>query len=246
LTLERLILITCILLWLRSLLAQLQTQRSLHWWYAKQSIKLRDEAEEIRNDLLQESFVLRRTLEISSLGDQEKNHCDALKTMEKLHCSLKELSDRLSPPFVEDSLPRSIQHLLESWQSRYPSISIQSSLPLEWQQDNYEHCQAILMMLDELLQMSLSELPIADSISIRLQQQGTQGQLITQFQYATASAPNSCLNSSNLKHLRRIFQFLIPGNCSYQSTHSMMHWHFYWQLSENLGNHVATQKLGGK
>jgi hypothetical protein len=231
------IIVICILLLLGLLTTHLQAQRSLRWWHLRQSMKLRREAEEIRNGLLQESFVLRRNLEMFHINQGEQATAgepsrDCLETMEKFHRSLKELSDRLSLPFIDESLPQAIQHLLESWQLRYPAIAVNASLPAEWVPDRYEHRRAILMVLDDLCQITLSELSTLDSIMVSLQQKGQTGRLITQFAYSSPSTLSPHLDLSNLKYLQPVFPFLTPGNCSYQCTDSTLTWYFDWKLTD--------------
>jgi hypothetical protein len=231
------IIVICILLLLGLLTTYLQAQRSLRWWHLRQSMKLRREAEEIRNGLLQESFVLRRNLEVfyANQGAQatiKDPNCDCLETMEKFHQSLKELSDRLSLPFIDENLPHAIQHLLGSWQERYPAIALNTSLPTEWVQDSYEHRRAILMVLDDLCQMMLSGLSTSDAIMVSLQQQGQTGRLITQFTSASPFALRTDLDLSHLNDLQPVFRFLTPGNCSYHCTHCTLTWCFDWKLTD--------------
>lgn len=194
-------------------------------------MKLRHEAEAIRNGLLQESFVLRRSLEMSA-HQGKFSECGCLERMEQLHGALKELSDRLSPPYIDESLPYAIQHLLKSWQGRYPSLSIRSRLPDDWQNDPYEQRRAILMVLDELLQISLAELPSISAIDLCLEQQNQRASLKIDISYANSSPLNPYSKSPNLNYLRSIFEALASGNCSYRYTDLYMEFHFYWKLLE--------------
>lgn len=48
-----------------------KVQQALQWWSCRQSLKLFLEAEKIRDDLLQESFTIRRNLELLPVESRE-------------------------------------------------------------------------------------------------------------------------------------------------------------------------------
>lgn len=224
------IIVGLFLLLLRALVAYYQARQSLQWWYQRQSLKLRHEAEEIRNGLLQESFALRRSLELSLINQNESLESACLETMQGFHTSLKDLSDRLSPPFIDESLPHAIQYAIDAWQTHYPAVMMTATLPEDWQPDGYEQRRAILMVMDELLHLRLSELPAIEAITVHLQHQRQKGELTIQFSYSSSSSPNVYQASSSFDHLKRVFRFLTSGNCSYRCTPSAMTWNFHWQL----------------
>ena len=152
----------------------LRSQKALQWWQQKQSKQLSREAEKIRDGLLQESFTLRRILELSLLNEDLTStqlNQDLLEKMEKFHQSLEQLSDRLSPAYIEDSLPLAIQCVVESWQTSNSNVKIEMELPAVWRQEPLDRSLLILKILDELLQMSSSELVTELSIHISLKEQ---------------------------------------------------------------------------
>lgn len=224
--------VVCLLLWLRSLTAYVQAQRSLHWWHGRQAMKLRHEAEELRNGVLQETFVLRRNLEVSLAAFGEAPDDPDLKRVEKVYGALKDLSDRLSPPYIDESLPHAIQHRLQEWQSRYPAMPMAAIVPEDWHLDRYEHHRAILMVLDELLDLSLAAEPAPESISLHLWQQSQQAHLTLQFIYPEA-AGNSVFNPSHLRDFQHIFRFLMQGRCACRAIDSAICWHFSWKLPDS-------------
>lgn len=224
--------VVCLLLWLRSLTAYQKAQRSLQWWHGKQVMKLRHEAEELRNGLLQETFVLRRNLEVSLATPGKPSECSGLESVERVYGSLKDLSDRLSPPYIDESLPHAIQHQLQEWQSRYSAIPMEAVVPADWPLDRYEQHRAILLILDELLEISLAELPTPESISLHLWQQPQQAHLSIQLMQPQSSI-NSDLDSAKLSHLKQIFRLLISGQCSCHFTDSAITWHFFWKLTDS-------------
>jgi hypothetical protein len=101
------------------LVSFLKTQRALHWWQNRQAQQSHQAAEEIRNKLLQTSFSLRRNLEVALGNETSDISLDRawLNTLDGLHNDLKLLSDCLSPPYLEESLPLVIQCRAEVWQA---------------------------------------------------------------------------------------------------------------------------------
>ena len=79
-------------------------------WQQNQAEWLDQEAETIRNGLLQDLFAVRRKLE---LLDGQATDC--LVDFEHLYHSLKHLADRLSSPYIHDSFPLAIQHTVSIW-----------------------------------------------------------------------------------------------------------------------------------
>ncbi|HEY9734711.1 MAG TPA: hypothetical protein V6D06_00460, partial [Trichocoleus sp.] len=93
----------------------------LRWWYQQQTRLLIDEADTIRNGVLQDVFALRRHLELLCQDALEPNACEpCLQDVERIYKALQSLSDRISSPYLEDSLPLAIQHFLQPWRPRLP------------------------------------------------------------------------------------------------------------------------------
>lgn len=221
-----------LLVWL--LVSYFGAQQAVRWWYQRQAIQLHQEAEHIRDGLLQEVFTLRRQLELSLIGPDRASavvNQDWLTVIEQFHTSLKHLSDQLSPPFIGESLPLAIQALLESWRSRHPQIQLDVTLPADWQQEPYEHSRAILAALNELLRMYVSE-PLTDAaVSVNLKLQGHVSQLRVHITYAEAELPRQKLYLQESDWLRRSFQFLTGGSCFYRCRTDAIIWYFRWQPS---------------
>lgn len=228
--LKNVVLIICVLLILWLLMSQFEAQRSLRWWYNRQLMQHCRDAEMIRDGLLQESFTLRRTLELHLVNPpkltKESNH-ELLTTFERFHHDLKELSDRLSPPFLDDSLPLAIQHLLNGWQASYPLIQIQSNLPSDWQAQTYEQSRLILAMLNELLKISLSDASTAAIIMLCLTAQENVSELTIEIQSLNQAIV--WFNWQDLRYLKQAFCCLMPGQCSIRQTNELIRCHFRWQ-----------------
>ncbi|MDX2243137.1 MAG: hypothetical protein NW224_20850 [Leptolyngbyaceae cyanobacterium bins.302] len=219
-------------------------QRSLQWWQLRQTMKLTQEAETIRNGLLQESFVMRRSLELMRtpanplmIDPNEQTNEQCLAMLEKFHLALKDLSDRLSPPYGEDNFPLAIQYLLEQWRSRFPSLTIRTTLPDDWQHNSDPHQRLVLLMLDELLHLGNSlETVNLHTIHITMNQNKTINQLSIGFEGEQLSTFMNSTKTRDWSYLRQTFQFITSGKCWFQSTPSQLIWHFQWQpktLSDN-------------
>ncbi|BAY22245.1 hypothetical protein NIES2100_20080 [Calothrix sp. NIES-2100] len=232
------VLITSIIVVLCLLLYHQQTQRALIWWHSRQWMRMYQEAEMIHNDLLQESFVIRRQLEISSLNpslyQQMPEQC-YLATIEKFHHSLKELSEYLSPAHIEDSLPLAIQHVLVKWRARIPELNLQMELPTEWPPESLYTIRVILIALEELLQIIFSNIPNKLSIFVSVKTLGNFHELMVCCTDLNISQQTYIWHFTELDYLRHAFNFLTSGKCFYQHKYNTAIWHFRWRhLPNNL------------
>jgi hypothetical protein len=183
--LKNVLLVICTLMLFWFAVSHLKMQQALQWWHRNRSTWLHGEAEQIRNGLLQESFVVRRALEMSLIGDENlqdnQQHC--LKKLEDFHHALEQVSDTLSPPYVEDNLPLAIRRCIES-QCSYPiHFDIETDLPSTWRHEPYELSRTILIALDELLRVTQSKDLVGVLRQIRLRSQAEMRELMIQFGY---------------------------------------------------------------
>jgi hypothetical protein len=193
-------------------------------------MQLSSEAEQIRDCLLQESFTIRRSLELSLLNEDSTSaefNQDLLKKMEKLYYCLQQLGDRLSPAYIEDSLPLAIKFLVESW---LPSsnLKIKMEFPTFWQQETIDRNLVILRILDELLQISSLELVAERAIQISLKQQGNISELIVKVSYPDVPTLISYWGREDLEYLSQTFQFLTSGQCFRRREELTVVWYFRW------------------
>jgi hypothetical protein len=214
----------------------LKSQQSLRWWHAQQFTQLHQNGEDIRESVLQNSFALRRRLELSLTSIAElQDDRPLLAAVVQLHDSLQQFSDRLSPPYLEDSLPLAIRYLLESWQTRCVNIQIKMSLPSDWHHEPYAQCRIVLIVLDELLSLSISETPpeaIAVCLSLNRSFNGSFYQLDVQFTYAKATTDATTIlrfHRSELESLGRVFQMIMPGKCISRWKKQTVTWYFRWK-----------------
>ncbi|UBF25624.1 hypothetical protein K9N68_29330 [Kovacikia minuta CCNUW1] len=195
-------------------------------------MQLCQEAEKIRDGLLQDSFVLRRNLEILLTTTADKSleqQPEWLVTIERLHRSLAGLSDRLSPPYIEDSLPLALKSMLESWQSQFQTSTIITHLPSQWRIESYESSQVILTSLHELLRIAQSSPEQPTSITVSLGLQGNLGEIKVQFSDLAPAILTASNRATELRYLSRAFQFLTAGECFYRYTDRTLTGYFRWR-----------------
>jgi hypothetical protein len=221
-----------LLLW--SVVSYMEMQHALQWWFKRQSAQLLTESEQIHNGLLQEVFAIRRSLELSLVdetGVSPNQGQDWLNKAEKLHQSLEQLSDTLSPPFLAESLPLAMQCMLERLQNQ-SGLSLEATLPSRWSDASSERNRIILMVLEELLKLALPKAAIEDTQRICLSADETTGELTVELTYPDLQTLTSLTQTKELKYLCCCFQCLAPGRCVCQKENLTVVWRFRWRLQE--------------
>lgn len=208
-----------------------RTQKALRWWYGRQATKLSLEAEKIRDNLLQESFTIRRNLEALTTDnlDLSVNKAqDCLVQADSLHKSLTQLSERLFPIYLQNSFPSAIQCLLESWLIYYPHLSCYTDMPSYWRDETIESSLIVFTTVDELLRISLTEVSTQISIYITLKQHWNRGRLMVKIIYPNESTFIYHSKVAELKHLCQTFQSLASGKCYFESNNYSYECCFQW------------------
>lgn len=252
---ESLLVLICIsliiaILWLLAYNRQLQ--QALYWLHSKQYRKMRYEGEVIRERILQDLFIFRRSLELSHVNNpesQKQSEKYDLKTFENIHHSLRELSEYLYPAHADDSLSLAISSLLESWKSDIPHLNLQINVPSqERYKESYEFNRIILMVLSELFQITLPLISDEVSIFISLDWQGYRNKLIVKLNSPSIFKleSDSCLKK--LDFIQNIFRFLTSGKCFYRKEHSSQTWYFDWYspkqaVTEHINNEIQTESF---
>ncbi|YAF98442.1 MAG: hypothetical protein AB3A66_12655 [Nodularia sp. CChRGM 3473] len=206
-------------------------QQSLQWWSSRQSMKLFMEAEKIRDGLLQESFIIRRSLDllaVEHLNLSPKKTQDCLTKIDNFHHALAKLSDRLFPESLQDSFPLAIECLLEPWLTSHPHRDFHFDLPASWRREPAERSMIVLLSLEELLKLTLPELLIPISIYISLKQQKDVAQLIVQISYPDVSTLGFYSHLPELNYLCESFRILTSGKCFCRSKNLNAAWYFFW------------------
>ena len=217
---------------IRFLTCDHRTQQALQWWSSRQSMKLFQEAEKIRDGLLQESFTIRRSLEMLPVDNLELSFNktqDCLKQIDQFHQSLVELSDRLFPAYLQDSLPLAIHCLLEPWRASYPHLYFHIDMPACWREESVGCSLTVVRALEELLRITLPEALTQISIDISLEEQENIGQLIVRITYPDTHTLICYSSLPELKFLCKTFQVLTSGKCFYRIKNLTVIWYFCWK-----------------
>ncbi len=146
-----------------------ELQTALRWWQSRWSMVATQQAEGIRDGLLQEVFALRRELELSSLATTppDSNRLQGwIHTLEDLHQQLDNLGDQLSPPYQTDDLALAIQDLLGYWQKKHPVIHVKMGVLSQIKMNNSEFNRVVLFAIEQLLLLIVR---IEDVIMIRIE-----------------------------------------------------------------------------
>lgn len=208
-----------------------RTQQALKWWTCRQSMKLFVEAEKIRDDLLQESFTMRRSLELMPVENLElsvNQTQDFLNKIDNFHLSLAQLSDRLFSAYLPEGLPLAIELLLENWIASRPHLYFKMDVPTFWQDEPADRCLVILSTLEELLIIALPEVLTQISIHINLKQQQGIRQLTVEISYPDESTRQFYTNIPELAYLSDTFRVLTSGKCFCRSNNLSVAWYFLW------------------
>lgn len=217
---------------IRFLVSEHTTQEALQWWSCRESIKLFQEAEKIRDGLLQESFAIRRSLEMLSVDNLELSFNktqDCLKQIDQFHQSLVQLSDRLFPAYLQDSLPLAIHCLLEPWRTSHPHLYFKIDMPAYWRQEPVGCSLTVVRALEELLRITLPEVLTPMSIDISLEEQQNIGTLIVRMTYPDIFTLISYSSLPELKFLCKTFKMLTSGKCFYRIKNLSIVWYFCWK-----------------
>ncbi len=189
-------------------------------------MRLFQEAESIRDGLLQESFIIRRHLEILSRDNAEIPQ-EYLIKIDNWHQSLTKLSDRLFPECLPHHLPLAIEFLLEKWLESYPQIKFDILLPTNWPMEAAECSLVILTILDELLRITMSQNSEPTLIYVRLKQKKNISVLTVQIYYKNVVLICYSLLTEVL-HLSESFKLLTSGKCFFQTKKYSISYLFCW------------------
>lgn len=210
-------------------------ERAIQWWYDRQSKQLTWEAERIRDCLLQESFAVRRSLELSLLRSHKSAIDPVLNWIEQFqifHAYLKELSDRLSPPYLEEGLPLAIECLVQKWQLAKPNCKFQLKLTPQWRQNSSDRNRIVLTAVDGILELELSDLKKV-VIDLDLQQNARDNQLKITLERHTSHSALSSDKCRELKYLSQSFRILTSGTLLVRAQKSLVSYQLSWSSQLN-------------
>ena len=211
-----------ILLWLGA--SHWQMQQALRWWHQRTSMERAAQTDQIQNGLLQDLFALRLSLSAASSSSQP----DALIIVDRLHHSLKHLSEALTHPYLTDSLPLAIQSLLQQWQITHPIHQLQLDLPADWLVESPEQSRILLETLATWLELTADpEIPTLLSVSLR--QQANRAELTLRW-LDSNTTQTAATHAKELRYLRDCFRCLMPGHCHSEIHSQKIQWQFRWRI----------------
>ncbi|MBD1874988.1 hypothetical protein H6F75_15985 [Nodosilinea sp. FACHB-131] len=192
----------------------------LRWWYRHQAQWLNREADAIRNGLLQDLFAVRRQLELLP-GD------GGLAAVEHLYQSLEDLGNRLSSPYLHDSLPLAIQQALANWPTQVPA---RAELPGQWPVEPVEHTLLLLAALNHLGQTLAARPSLPQSCVVSLAAGPDRKRLTISIDYENA-VPPALLDldqSETWRAYLTTFDLFSQGQVSATHGPATLRWAFDW------------------
>ncbi|MEM9485595.1 MAG: hypothetical protein AAGA83_18115 [Cyanobacteria bacterium P01_F01_bin.116] len=201
-----------------------QQQAAWQWWYRQQRQQQHYQAEIVRDGLLQDAFALRRYLEKT---DQEVP-ASYLEQFNHFYQTLEQLSNQLSPPFVEDSLPLALQFLIKQQISGDIPFEIDGST--DWFTESVESNQIVISIVDELL--SLLSIDAQSPLKVRLWRDGS----VNYLQFVNSSYQQDVPQVEDVpevKYLKEIFHSLISGTLDIEQNDAKLKCRLSWGTNQH-------------
>ena len=199
-----------------------QQQQAWHWWYSQQQQQQQYQAEIVRDGLLQEAFALRRCLEGSPTIS-----APYLEQSIQFYRALENLSNQLSPPFIEDSLPLALQFLLKHHGQLETSLTLEPDT--DWASDKSESNQTVVAVVAELLPLLAQE--AQPPLQVQLWRSGTVNTLQFTRHILHHQTALSVLNSAEVQHLKEIFYSLLSGTLDIKQTNAELMCQLSWRAA---------------
>jgi hypothetical protein len=202
-------------------------RQAWRWWVEQEMQHRTAWADQIQNELLQDLFALRLSLQTAAPADDEAP-TRWLSQAEKLYHQLADLGRALSP----DSLPLALQARLHQWQAAHPTCDLQLDLPPDWPAQPLAQNQIALTTLEHLLHRT-DTLPLI-ALRVGLEQQDGRARLTIELRHWDALPPSptriAAARAKELRYLHRCFCCLMPGWCHCQLQPAATLWQFGWTL----------------
>ncbi|NEO99372.1 MAG: hypothetical protein F6K58_11955 [Symploca sp. SIO2E9] len=190
----------------------LRQRQAWQWWHQQQVLQLHQQAESIRDGLLQQTFAFRRYLESTvSAQPEAKQTARWLEQFQEFYLSLESLSNELSPPFVADSLPLALQFALKDWQRSHLELDLQLNLPTDWSDNSPHKNQIILSMVTELLTLLTPEGNRAERLHLTLTNHSNFYKLTFQLEDVDSLMMLKIVRRSEVTYIKEIFHSLAAG-----------------------------------
>lgn len=211
--------IACVLALVGLVVSYLRMRQVWQWRSKRQFLRSHEEAEIIRDRLLQQSFMMRRGLESALIKTHDLEIEACLTQLNLFHQSLNALSDRLSPPYLGDDLSLAIAHLLNSWQSEHTMIHFQH--PPIWNQAAHQSDAFILDGIDEVLRIVMTNLLTPKVIFVSLNSVQNRFNL----EIRIPNVEDLSIHS-DLKRLSQAMRFLAGGHCAFFYKQQTLTWYY--------------------
>ena len=198
----------------------INSEQLLRWWHRHQARWLTAEADAIRNGLLQDLFAVRRRLELT-IGEDD----NSLAMVERLYGALESLGNRLSSPYLQESLPLALQHALSDWP---PQIPLSAELPARWSPEPMENITLLLSVVEHLRQ-TLAVLPsVPQACALSLVEGPGAKQLTIHMTLDRPSSLMAICESEDWAYHLTTFEILTGGKagCTHQGADIL--WQFVW------------------
>ena len=189
----------------------------------------RQEADMIRNNVLQDIFVIRRCVEVSGQTrfDAEGVDFDGhLAQLEKVYTQLENFCNRIEAPHIEDSLPLALFHAVKPWQKR---ICMSLELPHDWGAEPVERTWLMTLIARSLTQEISKDIFLPEQCVMTLQYQEEIPSLIFCARYKDL-VPSSLASETDrvLLPLLETFQVLAQGQYNQYSESRSHTWVLRW------------------
>lgn len=210
----------------RSQRATQQQQQAWHWWNSQQQQQQHLQAEVVRDGLLQEAFALRRQLEQSSHA--KDGSATYIEQVNRFYQSLEKLSNQLSPPFVDDSLPLALQFLLKHYGQSNPSIELDPAT--DWSTDGADSNRTLLSVVAQILPLLVSD-PQSE-LNVRLWRDGSMNNLQFVRKITNQQSQPALDSSVEVQYLQEIFHSLMSGTLDIQRDDVELTCQLSWPAAE--------------
>lgn len=208
----------------------LSQRQAWQWWHQQQVLQLHQQAESIRDGLLQQTFAFRRYLESTVSAQPEAEQTARwLEQFQGFYLSLESLSNELSPPFVAESLPLALQFALKDWQRSHPELDLQLNLPLDWFDNSPNKNQIILSIIAELLTLLTPEGNTAERLNLTLTNHSNFYKLTFQLENGDSLMMPKIVGRPEVKHLKEIFHSLAAGRLEISHKGAKLIGKLYWR-----------------
>ena len=191
---------------------------------------LNQEADLIRNGLLQEMFAIRRRLELSCQAQPNAKAfgCEnRLAELKHISTLLESLSNRLESPFLQDSLPLALQHAMQPWREK---IQLRTKLPHSWEPEPVEHTRLMIMLAENLLRQLATAAISPHHCDVTLQHQADIKILTFRALYRELPPPSLTAEASrSLKPILETFQIFTQGEYNQDFQPRSLTWMLRWK-----------------